>query len=224
MKTVYHHGKGICPQGTSWSYTFSVRIPSELSPEVSTIFAQWHGMPDRTLVDALDGRVSRKLPAEEFLAMQDTVVYQEGHGLRAGGNRRQEGQQRSGKRASRRAGRSSRAAIPRWRSDSRDGYFRHRGQLRPPLVHRQDRPLQRQPGQSPGDGARHLGVQSLDDRRADAFRGVPQGPLGDLHRGDRLDASTAARPRRSCVRDASTYGWPATAGPIIWSDDGADTR
>ena len=24
MKTVYHHGKGICPQGTSWSYTLSL--------------------------------------------------------------------------------------------------------------------------------------------------------------------------------------------------------
>ena len=30
-------------------------------------------MPDRTLVTAPDGRV-RKLPAEEFLAMQDTVI------------------------------------------------------------------------------------------------------------------------------------------------------
>lgn len=73
MKTVYHHGKGICPQGTSWSYTFSVYIPSELAGDVSTIFAQWHGMPDRTLVTAPDGRVM-KLPAEEFLAMQDTVI------------------------------------------------------------------------------------------------------------------------------------------------------
>ena len=73
MKTVDHHGKGICPQGTSWSYTFSVYIPSELSSDVSTIFAQWHGMPDRTLVTAPDGRVM-KLPAEEFLAMEDTVV------------------------------------------------------------------------------------------------------------------------------------------------------
>lgn len=73
MKTVYHHGKGICPQGTSWSYTFAVYIPSELSSEVSTIFAQWHGMPDRTLVTAPDGRVM-KLTAEAFLAMQDTVI------------------------------------------------------------------------------------------------------------------------------------------------------
>lgn len=73
MKTVYHHGKGICPQGTSWSYTFSVYIPSELSRDVSTIFAQWHGMPDRTLVTAPDGRVT-KLSDEAFLALQDTVI------------------------------------------------------------------------------------------------------------------------------------------------------
>ena len=55
MKTVYHHGKGICPQGSSRSYTFSVYIPSSLDASVSTIFAQWHGMPDRTLVSTPQG-------------------------------------------------------------------------------------------------------------------------------------------------------------------------
>ena len=120
MKTVYHHGKGICPQGTSWSYTFSVRIPSELSPEVSTIFAQWHGMPDRTLVTAPDGRV-RKLPAEKFLAMQDTVVIKKDTAYERGWKPPTGKATRSGKRANRRAGRSNRAAIPRWRSDSREG-------------------------------------------------------------------------------------------------------
>lgn len=73
MKTVYHHGKGICAQGSKWSYTFAVYIPSTLSDEVFTIFAQWHGMPDRTLVTAPDGRVMKLTPAE-FLAMEDTVV------------------------------------------------------------------------------------------------------------------------------------------------------
>lgn len=73
MKTVYHHGKGICPQGVSRTYTFAVYIPSTLSREVSTIFAQWHGMPDRTLVTAPDGRVMR-LSAEEFVAMEDTTI------------------------------------------------------------------------------------------------------------------------------------------------------
>lgn len=73
MKTVYHHGKGICAQGSKWTYTFAVYIPASLSPDVQTIFAQWHGMPDRTLATAPDGRV-RKLSVAEFVAMHDTVV------------------------------------------------------------------------------------------------------------------------------------------------------
>ena len=36
-KTVYHHGKGICPQGASRDYEFSVYIPSALDSNVSTI-------------------------------------------------------------------------------------------------------------------------------------------------------------------------------------------
>lgn len=36
-KTVYHHGKGICPQGVSRDYEFSVYIPSALDSNVSTI-------------------------------------------------------------------------------------------------------------------------------------------------------------------------------------------
>lgn len=73
MKTVYHHGKGICPQGTTWRYTFAVYVPRELDSRVSTIFAQWHGMPDRTLVTAPDGRV-RQLSTKEFVALYDTVI------------------------------------------------------------------------------------------------------------------------------------------------------
>ncbi len=73
MKTVYHHGKGICPQGTAWRYTFAVYVPKELDGRVSTIFAQWHGMPDRTLVMDPDGR-ARQLSTKEFVALYDTVV------------------------------------------------------------------------------------------------------------------------------------------------------
>lgn len=73
MKTVYHHGKGQCPQGASRTYRFAVYIPSDLASDVSTIFAQWHGMPDRTLATAPTGEV-RKLTEEEFLAMYDTVI------------------------------------------------------------------------------------------------------------------------------------------------------
>lgn len=73
MKTVYHRGKGICPQGSKWGYRFAVYVPAALSRDVCTIFAQWHGMPDRTLVTAPDGTV-RKLPVEEFVAMYDTTI------------------------------------------------------------------------------------------------------------------------------------------------------
>src|SRR5574344_1087047 len=41
MRTVYHYGKGICAQGSSMAYEFSVYIPSTLQKDVSTIFAQW---------------------------------------------------------------------------------------------------------------------------------------------------------------------------------------
>lgn len=73
-KTVYHHGKGICPQGASRDYEFSVYIPSALNGDVSTIFAQWHGMPDRTLVSTPDGEV-KKLTTEEFLELYDRMIF-----------------------------------------------------------------------------------------------------------------------------------------------------
>lgn len=74
MKTVYHYGKGICPQGSYRSYTFSIYIPSSLSPDVSTIFAQWHGMPDRKLVQTPEGEV-KMLTDEEFLELYETVEF-----------------------------------------------------------------------------------------------------------------------------------------------------
>ncbi|RBL90059.1 heparin lyase I family protein [Chitinophaga flava] len=43
LKMVYDRGKGQCRQGTKWTYTFSVYVPSTLAADVNTIFAQWHG-------------------------------------------------------------------------------------------------------------------------------------------------------------------------------------
>lgn len=73
-KTVYHHGKGFCGQGSSRDYQFSIYIPSSLSPEVSTIFAQWHGMPDRTLVQTPDGEI-KKLTIEEFMKIDECTIF-----------------------------------------------------------------------------------------------------------------------------------------------------
>lgn len=74
MKTVYHHGKGICDQGSSRAYTFSVYIPSSLPNNVSTIFAQWHGTPSRTLVSTPEGEI-KLLTTDEFLALYDRMIF-----------------------------------------------------------------------------------------------------------------------------------------------------
>ena len=78
-KTVYHHGKGICPQGASRDYEFSVYIPSDLDSNVSTIFAQWHGMPDRTLVQTPEGEV-KKLTVDEFIELDKTTIFKNNTG------------------------------------------------------------------------------------------------------------------------------------------------
>lgn len=78
-KTVYHHGKGACPQGSSRDYEFSVYIPSALKSNVSTIFAQWHGMPDRTLVQTPEGEV-KKLSIEEFLKLDERMDFKKNIG------------------------------------------------------------------------------------------------------------------------------------------------
>lgn len=78
-KTVYHHGKGICPQGASRDYEFSVYIPSDLDSNVSTIFAQWHGMPDRTLVQTPESEV-KKLTVDEFIELDKTTIFKKNTG------------------------------------------------------------------------------------------------------------------------------------------------
>lgn len=74
MKTVYFYGKGITPQGSSSTYTFSVYIPSTLPDSVKSIFAQWHGMPSRRLVSTPDGEV-KKLSVDEFISMHERMIF-----------------------------------------------------------------------------------------------------------------------------------------------------
>lgn len=79
MKTVYHHGKGITPQGATRTYRFAVWVPSDLSKEVCTIFAQWHGMPDRTLTQSPEGEI-RQLSVEEFLDLESRILFKKEKG------------------------------------------------------------------------------------------------------------------------------------------------
>lgn len=79
MKTVYHHGKGITPQAGVREYRFAVYIPDDLSPDVCTIFAQWHGMPDRTLTQSPEGEV-RRMTTAEFLELESRMVFKKEKG------------------------------------------------------------------------------------------------------------------------------------------------
>lgn len=74
MKTVYHHGKGSCAQGSCMKYRFSIYVPTDLSSNVSTIFAQWHGMPSRTLVSDPNGNVMQ-LSDSEFLKLENRMIF-----------------------------------------------------------------------------------------------------------------------------------------------------
>lgn len=79
MKTVYHHGKGICPQGASRDYEFSIFVAASLSSDASTIFAQWHGMPDRTLVQTPEGEIKRLTP-DEFIELNRKTIFKKNVG------------------------------------------------------------------------------------------------------------------------------------------------
>lgn len=74
MKTVYHHGKGFCKQGSTMKYRFSIYASENIDHDVSTIFAQWHGMPSRTLVSNPSGEVML-LTDEEFLKLEERMIF-----------------------------------------------------------------------------------------------------------------------------------------------------
>jgi heparin lyase len=79
LKMVYDRGKGQCPQGSKWTYTFSVYVPANLSADVNTIFAQWHGMPSRTLVQDPSGKIMQITP-EQFAGLSDSMVFAKDQG------------------------------------------------------------------------------------------------------------------------------------------------
>lgn len=78
-KMVYHYGKGACKQGSTKYYRFSVFVPDSLSSDVSTIFAQWHGMPDRTLVTTPEG-ITKKISRQEFAQLCETMLFKKDKG------------------------------------------------------------------------------------------------------------------------------------------------
>jgi len=61
--------------GDTVTYEWSTRFPRRMGPQSLGIFAQWHGRPDRTLVD--DGKTVRQLSLAEFEKLSKTVEFRE---------------------------------------------------------------------------------------------------------------------------------------------------
>jgi len=73
-KNIYNHGKGICEQGSTMYYRFSIYVPSTIAYDVNTIFAQWHGVPNRTVIQTPEGRV-KQLSDEEFAELLNKMDF-----------------------------------------------------------------------------------------------------------------------------------------------------
>lgn len=79
-KTVYHNGKGTFAQGSSCRFRFAVYVPSAMSADVNTIFAQWHGMPSRTLVQTPEGEI-KTITKAEFADLCQTMTFKKNEGV-----------------------------------------------------------------------------------------------------------------------------------------------
>lgn len=67
MKTVYHYGKGSCPaRHHPELYILCLHSCGLWIRKCLPIFAQWHGMPSRTLVSDPDGKVMRLSVEDSF--------------------------------------------------------------------------------------------------------------------------------------------------------------
>lgn len=60
--------------GDTVTYEWSARFPEEITEEKGSIFAQWHGRPDRTLVKSPEGNMEY-LSIDDFASMLDTMYF-----------------------------------------------------------------------------------------------------------------------------------------------------
>ena len=78
-KKVYHYGKGECPQGKYKTLSILYTFPVNWMLSVNTIFAQWHGMPDRTLLKTPEG-VIKQVSDKEFSQIWEKVIFKKDTG------------------------------------------------------------------------------------------------------------------------------------------------
>ncbi len=79
-KILYYHGKDILPQGSTTNHRFAIYVPSTITEEVHTIFAQWHGMPNRCVLQKPDGVITTVTKAE-FVEIASTMSFDDWEGI-----------------------------------------------------------------------------------------------------------------------------------------------
>jgi len=65
--------------GETITYQWKARFPEKLQKNTGGIFAQWHGRPDRTLVQSPDGELNH-ISKEKFVNMLDTMSFKKNVG------------------------------------------------------------------------------------------------------------------------------------------------
>lgn len=56
------------------TYDWYARFPEPLKEDAKGIFAQWHGRPDRTLVETPEGEI-KQLPAKDYIALHKRMTF-----------------------------------------------------------------------------------------------------------------------------------------------------
>lgn len=82
-KTVHYSGKGACTQGAHMEYAFRIFVPGNMNSNADVIFAQWHGMPTRTLIADAEGNYLRP-DNNAFADAEKNIVFRKGIGYKEG--------------------------------------------------------------------------------------------------------------------------------------------
>ena len=74
INTLYQNGEGITDQASQMFYKFAIFVPEDIKPDAHAIFAQWHGLVQRTLVQNPQGE-EQLLSEQGFYDLLKTTTF-----------------------------------------------------------------------------------------------------------------------------------------------------
>lgn len=74
INTLYQNGEGITDQASQMFYRFAIFVPEDINPDVRAVFAQWHGLVQRTLVENPQGE-EQLLSEQGFYDLLQTTTF-----------------------------------------------------------------------------------------------------------------------------------------------------